>query len=145
MALLTGKEYLESLKEFSPEIYIRGERVQEVWSHPLLRQTVNHIAAGYDFALDPRYQSVSAVRSPLVGEEVPRLQLHIQESLDDDEIFYLYSLICIYYWICTSNPAKFFARRTPSAGSWSYPIPALFLISSISSALIHWMRLSHIP
>jgi hypothetical protein len=27
MALLTRKEYLESLKEFSPEIYIRGERV----------------------------------------------------------------------------------------------------------------------
>ena len=28
MALLTGKEYLESLKEFSPEVYIRGERIQ---------------------------------------------------------------------------------------------------------------------
>jgi hypothetical protein len=81
MALLTGKEYVESLKEFSPEVYIRGERVQQVWSHPLLRQTVNHIAAGYDFARDPRYRASAAVQSPLTGEEVPRIQLHIQESL----------------------------------------------------------------
>jgi 4-hydroxybutyryl-CoA dehydratase/vinylacetyl-CoA-Delta-isomerase len=47
MSLLTGKEYVESLKELSPEVYIRGERVQEIWSHLLLRQTVNHVAAGY--------------------------------------------------------------------------------------------------
>ncbi len=67
MALLTAQEYVESLKEFSPEIYIRGERVQEVWSHPLLRQTVNHIAAGYDFARDPRYRASAAVQSPLSG------------------------------------------------------------------------------
>jgi aromatic ring hydroxylase len=81
MALLTGREYIESLKDFSPEVDIRGERVREVWSHPLLRQTVNHIAAGFDFARDPRYRNTSAVPSPLAGEEVPRLQLHIQESL----------------------------------------------------------------
>ncbi len=83
MALMTGKEYLESLKELSPEVYIQGEKVQKIWSHPLLRQTVNHIAAGYDFALDPRYRASAAVQSPLTGEEVPRIQLHIQESLED--------------------------------------------------------------
>lgn len=83
MALLTGKEYVESLKEFSPEIYIRGERVREVWGHPLLRQTINHIASFYDFAIAPEWRDRSAVLSPLVGEEVPRLQFHIQETLDD--------------------------------------------------------------
>ena len=40
MALLTGGEYVESLKEFSPEVYIRGERVRKVWSHPLLRRNL---------------------------------------------------------------------------------------------------------
>lgn len=83
MALLTSKEYIESLKEFSPEVYMRGERIEKVWDHPLLRQTINQIAAGYDFALDPEYRDRSAVQSSLVGEEVPRLQLHIQESLKD--------------------------------------------------------------
>ncbi len=83
MALLSGREYVESLKAFSPEVYIKGERVAAVWSHPLLRQTVNHMAAGYDLALDPRYEEISAVSSPLTGEEVPRLQLHIQTSIED--------------------------------------------------------------
>jgi 4-hydroxybutyryl-CoA dehydratase / vinylacetyl-CoA-Delta-isomerase len=40
MALLTGREYIESLKDFSPEVYIRGERVRDVWSHPILRQNL---------------------------------------------------------------------------------------------------------
>ncbi len=83
MALLTGKEYIESLKEFSPEVYIRGERVERVWEHPLLRQTINHISSGYDIAHDPEFKERYTVVSPLINEEVSRLQLHIQESLED--------------------------------------------------------------
>ncbi|MFH1135993.1 MAG: 4-hydroxyphenylacetate 3-hydroxylase N-terminal domain-containing protein [Pseudomonadota bacterium] len=83
MSLPTGREYLESLKEFSPEIYIRGRRVERVWDHPLLRQTLNHISAGYDLASHPETRDRFAVRSPLTGEDIPRLQLHIQNSRDD--------------------------------------------------------------
>jgi len=83
MALLTAKEYIESLKAFKPEIYIRGERVDRVWDHPLLRQTVNHLAAGYEAAANPETKARYAVYSPLVGEDVPRLQHHIQQSLED--------------------------------------------------------------
>jgi hypothetical protein len=39
MALLTGKEYVESLKEFSPEVYIRGEKVHRALS-PLTPNSV---------------------------------------------------------------------------------------------------------
>ena len=46
MALLTGDEYVESLKALSPEVYVRGRQVDKVWDHPLLRQTVNHIRSG---------------------------------------------------------------------------------------------------
>jgi len=83
MSLLTSKEYVESLKEFNPEVYIRGQKAEKVWDHPLFRQTIRHIAAGYDFARNPEYRDRSAVLSSLVDEEVPRLQLHIQESLED--------------------------------------------------------------
>jgi 4-hydroxybutyryl-CoA dehydratase/vinylacetyl-CoA-Delta-isomerase len=83
MALLTGKEYIESLKEFSPEVYMRGERIEKVWEHPLLRQTINHISSGYDIAHDPEFKDRYTVISPLIDEEIPRLQLHIQESLED--------------------------------------------------------------
>ena len=51
--------------------------------HPLLRQTVNHIRSGYDRAADPANKGKYAVRSPLTGEDVPRIQLHIQTSMDD--------------------------------------------------------------
>ncbi len=83
MAVLTGKEYRESLKAFSPEVYIRGERVEKVWDHPLLRQTINHIAAGCDLAADPDSAGTFSVLSPLINERVSRIGHHIQNSLED--------------------------------------------------------------
>lgn len=81
MALLTGDEYRESLKEFSPEVYMRGQRVEKVWGHPLLKQTINHLAAHYDAAhQEPEKFSV---RSPLAGQDVPRISHHIQTSVED--------------------------------------------------------------
>ena len=41
MVVLTGAEYRESLKALSPEVHIRGERVDKVYEHPLLMQTIN--------------------------------------------------------------------------------------------------------
>ncbi len=83
MAILSGKEYIESLKEFSPEVYMRGERVEHVWDHPLLKQTINHIATGFDLTLDPEFRGKAVVKSPLINEDIPRLQHHIQESFED--------------------------------------------------------------
>ncbi|MBU0516856.1 MAG: hypothetical protein KJ621_19045 [Proteobacteria bacterium] len=83
MALLSGDEYVESLKVFSPEVYVRGERVDKVWEHPLLRQTINHLKAGYDQARSPETRAKFAVTSPLTGEDVSRLHLHIQQTQED--------------------------------------------------------------
>lgn len=83
MALLTGDEYLESLEGLHPEVYMRGQRVDRVWDHPLLRQTINHMRASYDRAADPANGGKYAVHSSLVDEDVPRVQMHIQTSMDD--------------------------------------------------------------
>ena len=83
MAVLTGEEYRESLKALSPEVYMRGERVDKVYEHPLLRQTLNHMAAGYDLAADPANRGTFSVHSPLVDEDVSRIGHHIQTSLED--------------------------------------------------------------
>jgi 4-hydroxybutyryl-CoA dehydratase/vinylacetyl-CoA-Delta-isomerase len=83
MALLTGEEYRESLKKYSPEVYIRGEKVEKVWTHPLLRQTINHIAASFDVSSDPGNRGRFSAYSSLVEEDVPRLGHHVQENLDD--------------------------------------------------------------
>jgi 4-hydroxybutyryl-CoA dehydratase / vinylacetyl-CoA-Delta-isomerase len=81
MALLTGDQYRESLKGLSPEIYMRGQRVERHWEHPLLRQTVNHLAAHYDTSHSQPERF--AVLSPLTNEQVPRISHHIQQTLDD--------------------------------------------------------------
>ncbi len=83
MAVLTGAEYRESLKEFSPEVYVRGERIEDVATHPLLRQTVNHVASGFDLMLEPAMRDRTLVRSPLTGDEIPRITMHIQQDKED--------------------------------------------------------------
>ncbi|MFH2065334.1 MAG: 4-hydroxyphenylacetate 3-hydroxylase N-terminal domain-containing protein [Pseudomonadota bacterium] len=83
MTIFTGDQYRESLKGLSPEIYVRGERIDDVAAHPLLRQTVNHIASGYDLISEPEMRDRAIMRSPISGEEIPRLLMHIQQEKED--------------------------------------------------------------
>jgi len=83
MALKTRNEYIESLKKYKPTVYMCGERIDQVWNHPLFSTTINQLGATYEFALDPAYKKQAAVKSPLTGEDVPRNQLHIQTSRED--------------------------------------------------------------
>ena len=53
----TGKEYLESLRD-GREIWIYGERVKDVTTHPAFRNTVRMIARLYDALHDPAKKSV---------------------------------------------------------------------------------------
>ena len=50
---LTGKEYLESLRD-GREIYIYGERVKDVTTHPAFRNAARSIARLYDALHDPK-------------------------------------------------------------------------------------------
>src|SRR5437773_12367184 len=49
---LTGAEYLESVRD-GREIWIYGERVKDVTTHPAFRNTVRMIARLYDALHDP--------------------------------------------------------------------------------------------
>src|ERR671924_2066494 len=53
----TGEEYLESLKD-GREIWIYGERVKDVTTHPAFRNTVRMIARLYDALHDPARRDV---------------------------------------------------------------------------------------
>ena len=54
---LTGQEYLESLRD-AREIWIYGERVKDVTTHPAFRNTVRMIARLYDALHDPATKDV---------------------------------------------------------------------------------------
>src|SRR5882762_3254193 len=53
----TGAEYLDSIRD-GREIWIYGERVKDVTTHPAFRNTVRMIARLYDALHDPNRQAV---------------------------------------------------------------------------------------
>ncbi len=52
----TGREYLDMLKNRSAEIYIGGERVTDVTTHPAFANVSRTVARLYDVAADPARQ-----------------------------------------------------------------------------------------
>src|SRR5688572_5675475 len=54
---LTGDEYLESLRD-GREIWIYGERVKDVTTHPAFRNSVRMVARMYDALHDPKTKGV---------------------------------------------------------------------------------------
>lgn len=57
---MTGDEYIESLRD-GREIYFRGERVDDVTTHPAFRNSVRSIARMYDAMHKPEAQGLLAV------------------------------------------------------------------------------------
>jgi 4-hydroxyphenylacetate 3-monooxygenase len=57
---MTGEEYLESVRD-GREVYIYGERVRDVTTHPAFRNSVRSIAALYDALHDPAAEGVLRV------------------------------------------------------------------------------------
>jgi 4-hydroxybutyryl-CoA dehydratase/vinylacetyl-CoA-Delta-isomerase len=51
----TAQEYVESLRGLKHELYVLGERVENVIEHPILRPSLNALAKTYEMAHDPRY------------------------------------------------------------------------------------------
>ncbi len=76
----TGADYIESLRGRKLEVYALGDRVDEPVDHPLIRPSINAVAATYDLAV--KEPELATAFSPLTGERVNRF-LHIAESADD--------------------------------------------------------------
>src|SRR6266581_7545034 len=56
MPARTGQQYITGLQERPREVWIDGERVQDVTTHPALRNGVRSVAALYDMQHDPELQ-----------------------------------------------------------------------------------------
>ncbi len=46
--MMTGKEYIDSLRELKTIVYASGEKLDNFVDHPLIRPHVNAAAATYD-------------------------------------------------------------------------------------------------
>jgi anthranilate 3-monooxygenase (FAD) / 4-hydroxyphenylacetate 3-monooxygenase len=58
MSVRTGAEYIKRLRETPREVWLRGQRVDDVTRHPAFRRPIEQLARLYDMQHDPRYVDV---------------------------------------------------------------------------------------
>lgn len=82
MALMTGQEYVESLKKLNTRVYMFGEKIENWVDHPMVRPSINSIMMTYDLAHDPECEDLMTATSNLTGKKVNRFN-HLHQSTDD--------------------------------------------------------------
>ena len=70
MPARTGRDYIRGLQERPAEVWIGGERIADVTTHPALRHGVRSIAALYDMQHDPDLKDEMTYASPTTGDPV---------------------------------------------------------------------------
>ena len=84
MPARTGEEYLQRLKDRPPEVWIGGEKVTDVTTHPGLANGARSVAALYDMQHEPSLKSEMTFASPTSGEQVG-LSFIVPEDVADLE------------------------------------------------------------
>ena len=70
MGAITGDEYLRRIRETQGEIWIDGERVRDVTTHPATRHGARSLAHLYDMQHGPALRDTMTYVSPTSGERV---------------------------------------------------------------------------
>lgn len=82
MALMNKEQYIESLRKLNLTVYMFGEKIDNVVDHPIIRPSLNSVAATYEYALEEEYEDLMTATSNLTGKKVNRFT-HIHQSTDD--------------------------------------------------------------
>ncbi len=82
MALKTGKEYLQSVRDLGLEAHMLGEKRGDLDQHGLVKPSQQAVAFTYDAAHQPEIQGLFRVESPLCKQEVNRFT-HLHQSSED--------------------------------------------------------------
>lgn len=80
--MMTGAEYIESLRHLKTEVWFLGKRIENVVDHPAIRPHINTAAAVYDLACDPRTAELASAASHLTGRRINRWT-HVPQNQDD--------------------------------------------------------------
>ena len=79
-AIVSGDDYIDSLRGRNLKVYLFGELVPEPVDHPMIRPSINAMAMTYDLA--QKRLDLATAMSPFTGERVNRF-LHIATSAED--------------------------------------------------------------
>ena len=78
----TKAEYIESMRNMHFELYMFGERVTNLVDNPIVRPTIDCMAATYELAEKPEFEKIMTATSNLTGKRINRF-CHIHQSIDD--------------------------------------------------------------
>src|SRR5262245_33649876 len=81
MPIRRGQEYLESLRD-GRRVWLMGERVEDVTTHPALAGCALSVAAVYDLQHEPAHQDLLTMPSPTTGQRVSLAYL-LPRSVDE--------------------------------------------------------------
>jgi len=82
MSMMTGKEYIESLRALKPEIYFLGQKIKSIVDEPMFQPHIHTAAMTYELAHDPEYEDIMTAISHLTREKINRFT-HIHHSIND--------------------------------------------------------------
>ncbi|MGH8728847.1 MAG: 4-hydroxyphenylacetate 3-hydroxylase family protein [Burkholderiales bacterium] len=80
--LMSSNDYRESLRAYSPVVYLNGQRVESVADEPAFAPGVAAIGVSYDYALSEDLHDLMLASDTRTGRTVNRM-LHINRSRDD--------------------------------------------------------------
>lgn len=70
MGLMTGKQYLESISTQKPEVWLLGEKIENVAQSRFFKQSLEEGMKFYDWSNEPEYRDDFVYWSDLIDEEV---------------------------------------------------------------------------
>ena len=80
VSINNGDDYIESLRNRDLKIFYRGEQISDPVDHPVIRPSINAVAATYELA--KTHPELALVESPFTGKPVNRF-LHVATSQSD--------------------------------------------------------------
>jgi 4-hydroxybutyryl-CoA dehydratase/vinylacetyl-CoA-Delta-isomerase len=80
--MMTGEEYVESIRKLNMKIFMFGEKISSAADHPMLRPSLNSVKATYDLASCTEYEDLMTTKSHLSGQRINRF-CHIHQSAED--------------------------------------------------------------
>ena len=82
MKLVNGAEYMESLRTLHPRIFYKGQKIDDVTTHPATAPHVRAAAMTYALAGDEEYKDLALATSHLTGRTISRFT-HVHQNVED--------------------------------------------------------------
>ncbi|MBW1785866.1 MAG: 4-hydroxybutyryl-CoA dehydratase [Deltaproteobacteria bacterium] len=81
MALMTGQQYKDSIRDMDINVYLMGKKIENQVDHPITGPAMEAVALAYDLAHDPEHQDRLTTTSHISGEKI-NFFTHLYRDVD---------------------------------------------------------------